>query len=160
MEIKTVKINKPDDVNVILGQSHFIKTVEDLYEAVAGTAAQMEFGLAFCEASGACKVRLEGNSEELKKIAADNVLNLACGHCFLIVLKNGFPIQVLNAIKNVTEVCTIFAATANPLEIIVADNGDGRGILGVIDGLKPQGIENEDDIKWRRDLLIKFGYKR
>ena len=160
MEIKTVKINKPEDVNVILGQSHFIKTVEDLFEIVVSTAPDMKFGLAFCEASGACKVRLEGNDEELKKLAAGNAMDLAAGHCFILMIRKGFPINILNQIKAAGEVCSIFAATANPVEAIVADKGAGRGILGGIDGFKPQGIENEDDVKWRKELLRKMGYKR
>ena len=160
MDIKTVKIEKPDDVNIILGQAHFIKTVEDLYETVISTQPEMKFGLAFSEASGACKVRVEGNDEELKKLAAKIAMDLSVGHSFLIVMKKGFPINILNQIKATSEVCTVFAATANPLEVIVADSGAGRGILGVIDGLKPKGIENDEDIKWRRDFLRKIGYKR
>ncbi|MFA5059508.1 MAG: adenosine-specific kinase [Candidatus Omnitrophota bacterium] len=160
MDIKSVKINKPEDVNVIIGQAHFIKTVEDLYEAIVSAAGQIKFGLAFCEASGDCKIRAEGNDEALKKLAVDNAMNLSAGHSFVIMLSNGFPINILNQIKSVVEVCTIFAATANPLEVIIADNGFGRGILGVIDGSKPKGIEDEKDIKWRKDLLRKFGYKR
>jgi len=160
VEIKSVKIDKPDDVNIILGQSHFIKTVEDLYEGIVSTAPEMKFGLAFCESSGACKIRLEGNDEELKKLAAKNALEIAAGHVFIIMLKKGFPINILNQIKSAAEVCTIFAATANPVEVIIADNQTGRGILGVIDGLKPKGIENEEDIAWRKDLLRKLGYKR
>ena len=160
MDIKAIKINKPDDVNIIIGQAHFIKTAEDLYEAVVSTAPEIKFGLAFCEASGACKVRLEGNDEELKKIAATSALDLAAGHSFILVIRKGFPINILNQIKSLAEVCSIFAATANPIEVVVADNGSGRGILGVIDGLKPKGIENEEDTKWRKDLLRKLGYKR
>ena len=160
MEIKTVRIEKPDDVNVIIGQSHFIKTVEDLYETIVAASPEMKFGLAFCEASGACKVRAEGNDEELKKLAGSCAVDLAAGHSFVIFLRKGFPINILNQIKNVAEVCSIFAATANPVEVIVADNGKGRGILDVIDGLKPKGIENEEDVKWRKELLRKLGYKR
>ena len=160
MEIKAVKISKPDDVNVVIGQAHFIKSVEDIYEAVVSTAPEMKFGVAFCEASGACKVRVEGNDEELKKLAATNAMDLSVGHSFILMIKKGFPINILNQIKNVAEVCSIFAATANPTEVVVADNGAGRGILGVIDGLKPKGIENEEDIQWRKDLLRKLGYKR
>lgn len=160
MEIKTIKINKPDDVNVVIGQAHFIKTVEDLFEAIVSSVPEMKFGIAFCEASGACKVRLEGNDEELKKLAADNAMALSAGHSFIITIRKGFPINILNQVKNISEVCQIFAATANPLEVIVADTGTGRGILGVIDGAKPKGIENEEDVSWRKDLLRKFGYKR
>ncbi|MCK5214290.1 MAG: adenosine-specific kinase [Candidatus Omnitrophica bacterium] len=160
MDIKSIPITKPENVNVILGQSHFIKTTEDLYETIVTTAPSMKFGLAFCEASGACKVRVEGNDEELKKLAADNALNISAGHCFIIMIKEGFPINVLNQIQNVVEVCKIFCATANPVEVIVADNGKGCGILGVIDGLKPTGIEGEEDVQWRKDFLRKIGYKR
>jgi len=160
VEIKTIKINKPDDVNVVIGQAHFIKTVEDLFEAIVSSVPEMKFGIAFCEASGACKVRLEGNDEELKKLAADNAMALSAGHSFIITIRKGFPINILNQVKNISEVCQIFAATANPLEVIVADTGTGRGILGVIDGAKPKGIENEEDVSWRKDLLRKFGYKR
>lgn len=159
MELKTVKITKPDDVNLILGQSHFIKTVEDLYETIVGTVPNAKFGLAFCESSGACLVRSEGNDPELKKLAEKNVFNIGAGHSFLIFLRNAFPINILNAIKHVPEVCRIYCATANPVEIIIAETEQGRGILGVIDGLKPKGIEKEADIKWRKDLLRKFGYK-
>ncbi len=160
MQIFTVPVVKPDDVNVIVGQAHFIKTVEDLYEAIVSSVPTMKFGLAFCEASGACKVRLEGNDEDLKSLAGQTALDISCGHVFVIMLRNGFPINILNAIKNTVEVCTIFAATANPLEIIVADSTTGRGVLGVIDGLKPKGIEDESDIVWRKDFLRKIGYKR
>ncbi len=160
MQILTVAITKPDDVNVIVGQAHFIKTVEDLYEVIVASMPTMKFGLAFCEASGACKVRLEGNDEDLKKLAGQAALDISAGHAFVIMLRNGFPINILNSIKNLAEVCTIFAATANPLEIVVADSGVGRGILGVIDGLKPKGIENDSDIVWRKEFLRKIGYKR
>ncbi|MFZ5801464.1 MAG: adenosine-specific kinase [Candidatus Omnitrophota bacterium] len=159
MEIKTVKINKPEDVNVILGQAHFIKTVEDIYEAIVETVGQMKFGLAFCESSGACLVRTEGNDEELRKLAAVNALNVGAGHCFIVCLRQGFPVNVLNAIKDVAEVCNLFAATANPLEVIVAESETGRGILGVIDGAKPKGVEGPDGIKWRKEFLRKIGYK-
>ncbi|MDP8266941.1 MAG: adenosine-specific kinase [Candidatus Aceula meridiana] len=160
MEIKSVQVEKPDDVNIIIGQSHFVKTIEDLYEVMVGAVPEMKFGIAFCEASGACKVRVEGNAPELQKIATDNALAIGAGHIFVIAMLKGFPINVLNQIKGVQEVCSIFAATANPLEVIIADNGTGRGILGVIDGLKPTGVEQEEDIAWRKDLLRKFGYKR
>ena len=160
MEIKIVAIKKPDDVNVILGQSHFIKTVEDLYEVIISTSAHIQFGLAFCEASGACKVRVEGNDDELKKMASQNALDIGAGHSFIILLRQGFPINILNQIKNTSEVCRIFAATANPLIVLVAEHGEGRGVLGVIDGLKPKGIEDDADVKWRKELLRKIGYKR
>ncbi len=160
MQILSVAITKPDDVNVIVGQAHFIKTVEDLYETIVCSMPTMKFGIAFCEASGACKIRLEGNDEDLKKLAGQAALDISAGHTFVIMLRNGFPINILNPIKNISEVCTIFAATANPLEIVVADSGVGRGILGVIDGLKPKGIESDSDIVWRKEFLRKIGYKR
>ena len=160
MQILTVSITKPDDVNVVVGQAHFIKTAEDLYEAVVSSSPAMKFGLAFCEASGACKVRLEGNDEDLKKLAAQAALDIGAGHVFVIMIRKGFPINILNQVKNVVEVCGIFAATANPLEVVVADSGTGRGVLGVIDGLKPKGIENDTDIAWRKDFLRKIGYKK
>lgn len=160
MEIKSVKIQKPEDVNVIIGQSHFVKTVEDLYEAIVGSSQEIKFGLAFCEASGACKIRAEGNDENLKNMAIDNAVEIGAGHTFIIMMRQGFPINILNQIKNVQEVCCIFAATANPLEVVIADNGVGRGILGVIDGLKPKGIEDKKDITWRKEILRRFGYKR
>jgi len=160
MDIKSVKIKKPDDVNIIIGQAHFIKTVEDLYEVFVTAGAGMKFGIAFCEASGACKIRVEGNDDAMQKIATENAASLAAGHTFVIALTQGFPIQVLNQIKNIHEVCTIFAATANALEVIVADNGQGRGILGVIDGASPKGVEDKSDIEWRKSLLRKIGYKR
>jgi adenosine/AMP kinase len=159
MEFKTVKISKPDDANLVLGQSHFIKTVEDLYEVLVGSMPNIKFGIAFCESSGACLVRSEGNDPDLKKLAEDNALSIGAGHTFIIFLKNSYPINVLNAIKNIPEVCRIYCATANPVEIIVAESEQGRGIMGVIDGAKPKGIEKEDDIKWRKGLLRKIGYK-
>lgn len=160
VELKSISIKKPEDVNIIIGQAHFIKTVEDIYEAVAEVGPQIKFGLAFSESSGACLVRSEGNDEELRKIAEDNCLELACGHCFILVLRQGYPINVLNGIKLVSEVCNIYCATANPVEVIIAQTGQGRGILGVIDGASPKGLEKEPDIHWRKDLLRKFGYKR
>jgi len=160
MEIRAIKIKKPEDVNVVIGQAHFIKTVEDLYETIIAAVPAMKFGIAFCEASGACKIRVEGNDEDLKKIAADNALSVSAGHMFIIALREGFPINILNQIKGIQEVCSIFAATANPVEVVVADTGKACGILGVIDGLKPKGVENEEDVVWRKDLLRKFGYKR
>ena len=160
MDIKTIKINKPDDVNMIIGQAHFIKAVEDLYEAVICAAPGVKFGIAFCESSGACKIRVEGNDEELKKIAVDNALQVGAGHAFFIAMRQGFPIHILNQVKNTMEVCSVFTASANPLEVIVADNGSGRGILGVIDGLRPQGVEEKKDVIWRTELLRKIGYKK
>jgi len=160
MEIKVVKIEAPKDCNLILGQSHFIKTVEDLYEAVVNSVPGVKFGLAFCESSGACLIRADGTDAELKEAAAQNMLSLGCGHAFLVFLRNAYPINVLNPIKGVPEVCTIYAATANPLEVIIAETDQGRGILGVIDGLKPKGIEDEEGIKWRKEFLRKIGYKK
>ena len=160
MDIKSITIPKPDDVNLILGQSHFIKTVEDLYEVIVTANPEMKFGLAFCEASGACKIRVDGNDESLKTLAAQTAETISAGHTFVVMMRKGFPINILNQIKGVAEVCSIFAATANPLEVIVADNGWGRGILGVIDGSKPKGVETPEDVTWRKELLRKIGYKR
>jgi hypothetical protein len=160
MEFKTVEINRPENANVILGMSHFIKTVEDIYEVLISACPNIKFGLGFCESSGACLVRVEGNDESLKKLAAENALNIGAGHSFIIILENAFPINVLNAIKNVPEVCRIYCATANSIEVIVAESKQGRGIIGVIDGLRPKGIEGESDLKWRKDFLRKIGYKR
>jgi len=150
----------PEGCNLILGQSHFIKTVEDLYEAMVNSVPGIKFGLAFCESSGECLVRVDGTDEELKEVAARNVLNLGCGHSFMVFLRGAYPINVLNAIKMVPEVCTIYAATANPLEVIVAETDQGRAVLGVVDGLKPKGIEDEKGVKWRKELLRKIGYKK
>jgi len=159
-EIKTVKIKKTDDINIILGQSHFIKTVEDMYETLVNNVPGIKFGLAFVESSGACKIRCEGTDAELKKLAAENALDIGAGHSFIIMLKNAYPINVLNAIKNIPEVCTVYCASANAVEVIVAENAEGaRGILGVIDGSKPKGIEEAGDIAWRKELLRKIGYK-
>jgi adenosine/AMP kinase len=160
VSISVVKIRKPDDVNVIIGQAHFIKTVEDLYEAIAGSVPGAKFGLAFCESSGDCLVRVEGNDDDLKGLAAGNAADLGAGHSFIIFLRDCYPINVLNAIKLVQEVCTIFCATANPVGVVVAEADGGRGILGVIDGEKPKGVEGPDGIAWRTGLLRKFGYKR
>lgn len=160
MEFKTVKIDKPEGINVIIGQSHFIKTVEDIYEALVSSCPNIKFGFGFCESSGACLVRTEGNDESLKKLAGENALNIGAGHSFIIILKEAFPINVLNAIKNIPEVCTIFCATANPVEVIVAEGEQGRAILGIIDGLRPKGIEGQEGINWRKDFLRKLGYKR
>ncbi|MDD5692848.1 MAG: adenosine-specific kinase [Candidatus Omnitrophica bacterium] len=158
LELKAVRIDKPDDMNFILGQAHFIKTVEDLYEALVNVPG-IKFGLAFTESSGACKIRIEGNDASLKELASRNALGLGCGHSFIIFLKDAYPINVLNAIKNIPEVCSIYCATANPVEVIIAETKSGRGILGVIDGSLPKGIEGEADIAWRKELLRKIGYK-
>lgn len=160
IELTSYRIEKPDDVNIIFGQSHFIKTVEDLYEALAGSVPGIRFGLAFSEASGDRLVRWAGNDQELIGIAQQNVLNIAAGHCFLIVLREAFPINVLPAVKAVQEVCNIYCATANPVEVILADTGEGRAVLGVVDGFKPVGIESEPDIQARQGLLRRFGYKQ
>jgi adenosine/AMP kinase len=159
MDIKIVKIEKPDDMNFILGQAHFIKTVEDIHEAIVNTAPQMKFGIAFCESSGVALVRHSGNNDSLIELAKKNALNIAAGHSFIIFMENGFPINILNTIKNVPEVCRVICATANPVEVIVAETDTGRGILGVVDGVRTKGIEGESDIQWRRDFLRKIGYK-
>jgi adenosine/AMP kinase len=159
LEFKSIKIKKPDEVNVILGQSHFIKTVEDLYEVLANSVPGIKFGLSFVESSGACKIRSEGNDPQLKKLAEENALEIGAGHSFIVFLKNAYPINVLNAIKAIPEVCTIFCASANPIEVVIAETDTGRGILGVIDGLKPKGVESEEDIVWRKEFLRKIDYK-
>lgn len=160
MELVTVDIEKPENVNFILGQSHFIKTVEDLHEALVGTVPGIRFGLAFCEASGKCLVRWSGTDAEMIDLAQRNALKIGAGHSFLIFLGEGFfPVNVLNAVKNVPEVCRIFCATANPTKVIVTEEGGGRGILGVIDGLQPKGVEDESDITWRKGFLRQIGYK-
>ncbi len=159
MELKTVKINKPESANIVLGQTHFIKTVEDLYETLVGSAPNIKFGLGFCEASGACLVRSEGNDENLKKLAAENALSIGCGHTFIILIEDAYPINLLPAIKQIPEVCSIYCASANEIELIIAETEQGRGILGVIDGSPPKGIEKDSDITWRKDFLRKIGYK-
>jgi len=160
LETKLVAIETPADVNLILGQSHFIKTVEDLYEAVVGSSPGVLFGLAFCEASGACLVRVDGSDEEMKALATRIAQSIGAGHSFVIALKNAFPINVLNAVKACPEVCRVYCATANPLQVVVAESAQGRGILGVIDGSAPKGVEDEAGVQWRKDLLRRFGYKR
>ena len=159
MDLKTIKIDKPADMNFILGQAHFIKTVEDMHEAIVATTPAMKFGLAFCEASGPALVRSSGNSESLIELARKNALKLSCGHAFIVFMEQGFPINILNAIKNLAEVCTIYCASANNVEVIVAETDQGRGILGVIDGLKSKNVENEHDVKARKDFLRNIGYK-
>lgn len=149
----------PEGANIIVGQTHFIKTIEDLYEIMVSSLPKCRFGIAFCEASGACLIRVEGNDEELKRIATQNAQAVAAGHTFYLLLREAYPINVLNAIKNCPEVCSLFCATANPVEVIVAESAQGRGILGVIDGSSPKGVEKESDILWRKDLLRKIGYK-
>ncbi|HEX7445767.1 MAG TPA: adenosine-specific kinase [Methanothrix sp.] len=159
MELKVIRMNIPEGSNLILGQSHFIKTAEDLYEVMAGTAPGAKFGIAFSEASGDCLIRSEGNDMELIEGAKKNSLSLSCGHTFVVLMKGAFPISVLNAIKGIQEVCGIFCATANPLEVVVAESELGRGIMGVIDGSMPKGIENAGQVDERRHLLRRFGYK-
>jgi uncharacterized protein len=160
LEIKAVRMEFPADANIIVGQAHFIKTVEDLYEAVAATVPQAKFGLAFNESSGACLTRSEGNDQALRETAIRNAQALGCGHTFVMVIQNAYPINLLNAIRNVPEVCSIFCATANAVEIVLARSEQGQGVLGVIDGSSPKGIEGQADIAWRHDLLRKIGYKR
>jgi len=159
MELLSVAIEKPESANLILGQSHFIKTVEDLHEVLVGAVPGIQFGLAFCESSGPALVRSSGTSPELTELARKNALALSAGHIFLILLGNAFPINVLNAIKMVPEVCRIFCATANPVEVILAETEQGRGVLGVVDGVKPKGLEGEEDLRWRMDFLRQIGYK-
>jgi len=160
MELKTIRLELPENGNIIVGQTHFIKSVEDLYEAIVNTVPQMKFGVAFNEASGACLTRADGNDEQLKQLAVRNASAIAAGHLFVIALREGYPINVLGRIKDVPEVCTIFCATANPVEVVVAETEQGRGVLGVIDGAPPKGVETEQDVEWRRGLLRKIGYKR
>jgi adenosine/AMP kinase len=159
MELKVVTIEKPADMNFILGQAHFIKTVEDLYEAIVQTVPAMKFGIGFCESSGPALVRFAGNEPKLIDLARQNALALSCGHAFVIFMEGGFPINILNTLKNVPEVCQIFCATANPVEVVVAESAQGRGILGVIDGVKTRGIESDADIQTRKEFLRKIGYK-
>jgi adenosine/AMP kinase len=159
VELGLVKIEVPKNCNVILGTAHFIKTVEDLYEVLKDSVPDIKFGIGFCESSGPCLVRIEGNDEELKKLASQYTSELACGHAFIILMKNAYPVNVLDKVKHVSEVCTIHAATANPLQVIVAETEQGRGILGVVDGLKSKGVETEADAKARHEFLRKIGYK-
>ncbi|HEY9642241.1 MAG TPA: adenosine-specific kinase [Coleofasciculaceae cyanobacterium] len=159
MELKSVAIELPEGSNLILGQTHFIKTVEDLYEIMIGISAHVKFGIAFCEASGPCLIRVAGNDVTLQNAATRNAEVIAAGHSFVILLQEAYPINFLNAIKQCSEVCTIYCATANPVEVIVAETTQGRGILGVIDGFSPKGVENADDVKARQTLLRQIGYK-
>lgn len=159
MELKVVQIENPDELNLILGMSHFIKTVEDMHEALVSTVPGIKFGLAFCEASGARLVRFSGTNAELIELAQKNAMKLGAGHSFILFLKDAFPINVLRTISQVPEVCRIFCATANPVQVIVAETDQGRGILGVIDGQSPLGVETEADIAWRKAFLRKIGYK-
>ena len=159
MDLKVVTIAKPDDVNLVLGQSHFIKTVEDLHEALVGAVPGIAFGLAFCESSGPALVRWSGTDDALTTLAKATMMELGTGHAFLVLLRNAFPINVLPAIRAVQEVCQIYCATANPVQVVVAETEQGRGILGVIDGLRSKGIEGEAEIAERKALLRRFGYK-
>ncbi|HYB21031.1 MAG TPA: adenosine-specific kinase [Thermodesulfobacteriota bacterium] len=159
MELKSLKLEIPEGTNIVFGQTHFIKSVEDLFEIMANALPKSRFGIAFCEASGACLVRGEGNDEEMKTVAIRNAQAVAAGHTFVLMLRDAYPINVLNAIKGCPEVCSIFCATANPVEVIVAESSQGRGVLGVIDGFSPKGVEGPSDIQWRKDLLRKIGYK-
>jgi adenosine/AMP kinase len=160
MELKTVSVVVPEGANVVIGQSHFVKTAEDMYEILVGSSPHLKFGVAFSEASGPCLVRCEGNDEGLVRLAGETSFALACGHTFVIFLREGFPINVLNAVKSCQEVCHVICATANPLTVVVAETEQGRGIMGVIDGSPPRGIEGEEDRNARRELLRRFGYKR
>jgi hypothetical protein len=159
MDTKVVNVKVPDGCNAILGQSHFIKTVEDLYEALVNAVPTVEFGLAFCESSGPCLVRYEGNDPELKELASKTAYQLSAGHTFIIFMRKAFPINVLDKVKSVPEVCNIYLATANPFQVILAETEQGRGILGVVDGFASKGIENEKDIAERKTFLRKIGYK-
>lgn len=160
IDLLTVPMEIPAESNIIIGQSHFIKTVEDIYEAVVSTAPQARFGLAFNESSGPCLIRSDGNDPALCQAAIRNARALAAGHVFVLMLQNAYPVNLLNALRNVPEVCSIFCATANPVEVVLAKNEQGQGVLGVIDGSSPQGVEGEADVAWRHDLLRKIGYKR
>lgn len=160
MEMKTVPIQKPEEMNFILGQSHFIKTVEDIYEVMVGAVPGVRFGVAFCEASGPALVRYTGNDPELETLACRNAQAIGAGHSFILFMDKAFPVNVLNQIKNVPEVCRIFCASANPVEVVVAESAQGRGILGVIDGVSPKGVEDEENKGLRKDFLRKIGYKQ
>jgi adenosine/AMP kinase len=159
VEFKTVKVEPPKECNVIVGMAHFIKTAEDLYEALVNAVPQVKLGLGFCESSGPCLVRTEGNDPGLRRLAAKKAFEIGCGHSFIIIMKNVYPINVLDKVKAVPEVCTIFAATANPLEIIIAETEQGRGIIGVVDGYKSKGVESEENVRERREFVRKIGYK-
>jgi adenosine/AMP kinase len=159
-KIKVVKVAIPSDANIIFGQTHFIKTVEDLYEALIEASPGLKFGIAFCEASQKRLIRIDGNNEDLIELAAKAAFDVGCGHTFFIYMRDGFPVNVLNRVKNVSEVCRIFCATANPLEVIVAETDLGRGVLGVVDGQTPLGIETDEDKKERKEFLRTIGYKR
>lgn len=160
MNLLTIKIEKPEEINFILGQSHFIKTVEDVHEALVGSVPGIKFGLAFCEASGDCLIRSSGTDKAMIALAKQNASAIAAGHSFILFLGEGFyPINVLNTLKHIPEICEIYCATANPVDVVIADNGKGRAVLGVFDGEKPRGFETEEDVVWRKDFLRKIGYK-
>lgn len=159
MELKTIQVEIPEKSNIILGQAHFIKTIEDLYEIIMGTSPQAEFGIAFCEASGPCLVRTAGNDQTLQAVATQNAQAIAAGHSFIILLREAYPINFLNAIKLCSEVCTLYCATANPVQVVVAETEQGHGILGVIDGFSPKGVETIDNVKTRKAFLREIGYK-
>ncbi|MGH4007157.1 MAG: adenosine-specific kinase [Pseudonocardiaceae bacterium] len=159
LSFEVITLNKPDDTNVILGQAHFIKTVDDLHETLVGVSGHLRFGLAFCEASGACLVRRSGNDDEMVALATSNALAIGAGHSFVVLLREGFPVNVLNPVKLVPEVCSIFCATANPVDVLVVTTARGRGIIGVVDGSPPVGVETENDLAARRSLLREIGYK-
>ncbi len=160
MELKAIRVDIPENGNIIIGQTHFIKTVEDIYETIVNTVPQMKFGIAFNEASGPCLIRFDGNDEDLKSMAVQNAKTVGAGHMFVVVMRDGYPINILNRIQQVPEVCSIYCATANPIEIIVAETEQGRGILGVVDGSSPKGVETEEDVKKRHGFLRMIGYKR
>lgn len=159
MELKSIPIEKPADVNLILGQAHFIKTVEDIHELLVTSLPGVKFGIAFCESSGPCLVRHSGTDPELETLASENALRIGAGHSFIILLRNAYPINVLNGLKQIQEVCSLYCATANPVSVIIAEEENGRGILGVIDGEKPKGVEGEKEISERKGFLRKIGYK-
>lgn len=159
MELKAMIMEIPEGSNIIIGQSHFIKTVEDLYEIMVSTSPQVKFGIAFCEASGLCLIRVTGNDQSLQDVATQNARTIAAGHSFVILMKEAYPINFLNAIKQCPEVCRIYCATANPVEVIIAETQQGRGIMGVVDGFSPKGVESADDVKKRQDFLRQIGYK-
>jgi uncharacterized protein len=160
MELKTIRLEIPEGGNIVLGQTHFIKTVEDVYEAIVNTVPQMKFGVAFNEASGACLTRVDGNDDELMAVAVRNATAVGAGHIFVVAMKEGYPINVLGRIKDVAEVCSLYCASANPVEVIVAETEQGRGVLGVVDGSPPKGVEGLEEAQWRHGLLRKIGYKR
>jgi len=159
MEIKLVSIEKPENINFILGQSHFIKTVEDIFNIITSTIPNAKFGVAFCEASGKRLIRFSGTSEEMIELAIENAKNIGAGHSFIIFIENFYPVNILNSLKNIPEICNIFCATANPTKVIIVEEKDQRGIIGVIDGFTPLGVEDENEKKWRQDILINFGYR-